>query len=403
MLAAIEQKNDNEVERLAKVARSKAIGCYSNNSSSCHCTNALSPSPTHHHPRSTPTTPNTDTTHTNSTTTTCDESTETLFDAAHKQDGRIASSSNSKDTTHEQDKGVTTKASNNKVGTRSNTKITRESFSVIHVQDEDDVMTVKESFSTTYTQELCIESTSQSVSSKHSRTTGSTKELFINQTSMHSRTVTEEPLKIITGELDSRVTAATKGSLDTTGPHVVVGSTRELCIDLTADDCVTEPQQHMPPSSPSLLSDRRHCCCCTPPSPPSDHGHHDRAVGFLRHYSEGWLYTRMLSSYVEYLEKGRRYEAANSVLELLLSQCDYCTGSRGRWWERLALNLDQHLKQPNKVCLCFTCIRTYSIYIHAYCMYRLYICMYSMYCTVVCTVHERTVYVLYRMYVRIYY
>lgn len=36
-------------------------------------------------------------------------------------------------------------------------------------------------------------------------------------------------------------------------------------------------------------------------------------------------------------------------LRNLLSQSVYCVTSRGRWWDRLALNLQQHLKQHEQV------------------------------------------------------
>lgn len=36
-------------------------------------------------------------------------------------------------------------------------------------------------------------------------------------------------------------------------------------------------------------------------------------------------------------------------LEALLSQTTYCPDSRGRWWDRLALNLHQHLKRLEPV------------------------------------------------------
>lgn len=36
-------------------------------------------------------------------------------------------------------------------------------------------------------------------------------------------------------------------------------------------------------------------------------------------------------------------------LEDLLSQKTYCPDSRGRWWDRLALNLHQHLKRLEPV------------------------------------------------------
>ena len=75
--------------------------------------------------------------------------------------------------------------------------------------------------------------------------------------------------------------------------------------------------------------------------------HEDESL--FKRYSDGSVYTRILSNCVEYLEKCRRYEHANELLEILLSQSVYCVSSRGRWWERLALNLDQHLKKYNEV------------------------------------------------------
>lgn len=42
-------------------------------------------------------------------------------------------------------------------------------------------------------------------------------------------------------------------------------------------------------------------------------------------------------------------QEAVKELQTLLSQDVYCTDSRGRWWDRLALNLHQHLKNTKKV------------------------------------------------------
>lgn len=41
-------------------------------------------------------------------------------------------------------------------------------------------------------------------------------------------------------------------------------------------------------------------------------------------------------------------EAVEELRSLLL-QSVYCPDSRGRWWDRLALNLHQHLKEPEQV------------------------------------------------------
>lgn len=66
---------------------------------------------------------------------------------------------------------------------------------------------------------------------------------------------------------------------------------------------------------------------------------------FLRCFTVGWTYTRILSRGVEILQRLRHYEEAVEELRNLLSQSVYCVDSRGRWWDRLALNLQQHLKQ----------------------------------------------------------
>lgn len=42
-------------------------------------------------------------------------------------------------------------------------------------------------------------------------------------------------------------------------------------------------------------------------------------------------------------------QEAVEQLQSLLSQSTYCPDSRGRWWDRLALNLQQHLKKPEQV------------------------------------------------------
>lgn len=66
---------------------------------------------------------------------------------------------------------------------------------------------------------------------------------------------------------------------------------------------------------------------------------------FLRCFTVGWTYTRILSRGVEISQRLRRYDEAVEELRNLLSQSVYCVDSRGRWWDRLALNLQQHLKQ----------------------------------------------------------
>ncbi|XP_028264335.1 fanconi-associated nuclease 1 [Parambassis ranga] len=79
-----------------------------------------------------------------------------------------------------------------------------------------------------------------------------------------------------------------------------------------------------------------------------DLSHQEELPVFLRSFTTGWAYTRILSRGVEILQRLRRYEEAVEELRSLLSQSIYCPDSRGRWWDRLALNLHQHLKKPEQ-------------------------------------------------------
>lgn len=82
--------------------------------------------------------------------------------------------------------------------------------------------------------------------------------------------------------------------------------------------------------------------------------HHEALPLFLRCFTVGWIYTRIFSRAVEILERLRMYEEAVEELENLLSQKIYCPDSRGRWWDRLALNLHQHLKRPEAAIRCIS-------------------------------------------------
>ncbi|KAM9375726.1 fanconi-associated nuclease 1 [Pholidichthys leucotaenia] len=79
-----------------------------------------------------------------------------------------------------------------------------------------------------------------------------------------------------------------------------------------------------------------------------DLSHQEELPVFLRCFTAGWAYTRILSRGVEILQRLRRYEEAVEELRSLLLQATYCLDSRGRWWDRLALNLHQHLKTPEQ-------------------------------------------------------
>ncbi|KAJ4937878.1 hypothetical protein JOQ06_002508 [Pogonophryne albipinna] len=79
-----------------------------------------------------------------------------------------------------------------------------------------------------------------------------------------------------------------------------------------------------------------------------DLSHEEELPVFLRSFTTGWAYTRVLTRGVEISQRLRCYEEAVEELQSLLSQSVYCPDSRGRWWDRLALNLHQHLKKPEQ-------------------------------------------------------
>ncbi|NWU97703.1 FAN1 nuclease, partial [Upupa epops] len=80
--------------------------------------------------------------------------------------------------------------------------------------------------------------------------------------------------------------------------------------------------------------------------------YHSGLPEYLRRFTVGWVYTRILSQGVEILQRRHMYKEAVQELKSLLSQDVYCTDSRGRWWDRLALNLHQHLKNTKKAIDC---------------------------------------------------
>ncbi|KAM4675607.1 fanconi-associated nuclease 1 [Discoglossus pictus] len=76
--------------------------------------------------------------------------------------------------------------------------------------------------------------------------------------------------------------------------------------------------------------------------------YHTELPTYLRSFTVGWVYTKILSRGVEILQRLHLYEEAVELLQSLLSQHIYCLDSRGRWWDRLVLNLHQHLKSTQK-------------------------------------------------------
>jgi fanconi-associated nuclease 1 len=69
---------------------------------------------------------------------------------------------------------------------------------------------------------------------------------------------------------------------------------------------------------------------------------------FLRRYSSGWVYTRIMNFIAAQLESSKEYQKAVDVYLLLLKQDVFCLGYRGRWWERCVLNTSRHLKNPER-------------------------------------------------------
>ncbi|KNC84194.1 hypothetical protein, variant [Sphaeroforma arctica JP610] len=85
-----------------------------------------------------------------------------------------------------------------------------------------------------------------------------------------------------------------------------------------------------------------------------------QGVSYRRIYTAQWVYARILAVGVEVMEMKKLYEESVLLLSWLLGHERYdgvfCAnerkktrlgaGSRGRWWNRLTLNLLQHIKEP---------------------------------------------------------
>lgn len=80
---------------------------------------------------------------------------------------------------------------------------------------------------------------------------------------------------------------------------------------------------------------------------------HDESLPeYLRCFTAGWVYTHIRYQGVELRQKQRRYEDAVELLRAVLGQGVYCPDRRGGWWDRLALNLDQHCKKQHEALDC---------------------------------------------------
>lgn len=77
---------------------------------------------------------------------------------------------------------------------------------------------------------------------------------------------------------------------------------------------------------------------------------HDESLPqHLRSFTAGAMYVRILTCGVEVLQFVKHYSEAVQQLEQLIGQRVYQLEYRGRWYDRLALNLDYHLKRPLQV------------------------------------------------------
>ncbi|RUS87029.1 hypothetical protein EGW08_005182 [Elysia chlorotica] len=69
---------------------------------------------------------------------------------------------------------------------------------------------------------------------------------------------------------------------------------------------------------------------------------------YLRAFTATSVIYRLLSQGIEVLQRRKDFTGAVDLLKSLLGQEYYCCTYRGYWWERLALNLDAHLKKPEQ-------------------------------------------------------
>jgi Fanconi-associated nuclease 1 len=76
---------------------------------------------------------------------------------------------------------------------------------------------------------------------------------------------------------------------------------------------------------------------------------------FLLRYTAGWVYARIVDKAIAILEsKLKKYDTATQYLYSLLDS-PFRIGNRGKWYERLALDFEKHLKQKTNAYQ--TCIR----------------------------------------------
>lgn len=69
---------------------------------------------------------------------------------------------------------------------------------------------------------------------------------------------------------------------------------------------------------------------------------------FLRNQTAGHVYTRCLSHMVQSFEQNKQHEQAVRILNDLIGQDTYCQSYKGKWFERLVIDLEKHLKRPDR-------------------------------------------------------
>ena len=70
---------------------------------------------------------------------------------------------------------------------------------------------------------------------------------------------------------------------------------------------------------------------------------------FLRRFTAGSVYISLLNKRIEALQCLKKYREAVDLLQMLIDQDVYLLTHRGHWYDRIALNLETHLKDHKKV------------------------------------------------------
>lgn len=70
---------------------------------------------------------------------------------------------------------------------------------------------------------------------------------------------------------------------------------------------------------------------------------------FLRRFTAGSVYVSLFNKRIEALQCLKKYREAVDLLKKLIDQDVYLLTHRGHWYDRIALNLETHLKDHEKV------------------------------------------------------